>query len=540
MDWLRLSTLRLRPCARAIFVTLAALSAQLVLPAGSQAEVRFPYIAYVSSDGVYTRSGPGQRYYPTGQLPQGYAVEVYRHDQPGWCAVRPPENSFSWLAAHEVRLVDGQVAEVVADQAVARVGSTVSPARSAVQVMVPKGERVKVLAAGANDDPRWLRITAPAGEFRWVAARHLSLRPPVEANPPRQPARGWGAVDGHTGVPTRSGNQARVVPGAPGPPDFDHLRDAPPMHAGQTLGTAFRAPPRLAEQQLPDPDAMEVIAGSPAEMQLAQHQTQAQDSAPLRVADEAMRERDPVPSGTDPVAEPAVPRVRLPDLTATLADSSENVADLDLLLSQMVARPPRLWDLGPLQTKAEGLLESADSTAQRVRLRDLERRIARFRRVQQEYQQPHQRLAAASRDPFGSAGIGAPGSSPAGASGTPDEDGQLSRLVENVRQRVREDLRNASRNENAAIGSPGAAEKPLYDAVGRLKPVVSRREQAPPYALVDGKGRVVSFVTPTPDLNLQPYIGRHVGVHGNRGFMPEYRKAHVTAGRVSPIEGRLR
>jgi hypothetical protein len=74
-----------------------------------------------------------------------------------------------------------------------------------------------------------------------------------------------------------------------------------------------------------------------------------------------------------------------------------------------------------------------------------------------------------------------------------------------------------------------------YDAVGLLKPVVSRSDHSPHYALVDDKGKVVSFVTPTTDVNLQPYIGRRIGVNGTRGFMPEYRRAHVMANRITPI-----
>jgi hypothetical protein len=46
---------------------------------------------------------------------------------------------------------------------------------------------------------------------------------------------------------------------------------------------------------------------------------------------------------------------------------------------------------------------------------------------------------------------------------------------------------------------------------------------------------VVTFVTPSPDVNLQPYVGRRVGIAGNRGFIPEFNRAHVTAGRVQPI-----
>ena len=84
-----------------------------------------------------------------------------------------------------------------------------------------------------------------------------------------------------------------------------------------------------------------------------------------------------------------------------------------------------------------------------------------------------------------------------------------------------------------------AATEALYDAVGTLKPVVSRRDQAPRYALVDDHGDVVTFVTASADVNLQPYVGKRIGVRGNRGFMPEYRRAHVTASRVTPLEEKL-
>ena len=157
MDWPRLSIPH--RAMRALF-------ALALIPTLAQAEQQFSYVAYVSQDGTYVRSGPGQRYYPTGQVPQGYAVEVYRHDQSGWCAIRPTEDSFSWVSAHEVRRINDQIAEVTVKQTVARVGSTLSPMRSAVQVMLPRGERVAVLTAEPNDDPRWLRIAAPAGEFR--------------------------------------------------------------------------------------------------------------------------------------------------------------------------------------------------------------------------------------------------------------------------------------------------------------------------------------------------------------------------------------
>ncbi len=75
--------------------------------------------------------------------------------------------------------------------------------------------------------------------------------------------------------------------------------------------------------------------------------------------------------------------------------------------------------------------------------------------------------------------------------------------------------------------------------MGILRPVVSRRPGAPQFALVSPDGQVVAFVTPTPDVNLQPYIGQRIGVTGSRGYIPEFRRAHVTAGRVMPLQERI-
>lgn len=83
-------------------------------------------------------------------------------------------------------------------------------------------------------------------------------------------------------------------------------------------------------------------------------------------------------------------------------------------------------------------------------------------------------------------------------------------------------------------------ERPRFDGQGILRTVVSRRRDAPRYALVDKNNDVVSFITPSPGVNLQPFIGRMVGVTGTRGFMVDYKRDHVTAARVTPIQTALR
>ncbi len=275
-----------------------------------------------------------------------------------------------------------------------------------------------------------------------------------------------------------------------------------------------------AGDQTPLPEVT-VIAGSPAASQLIEtgasvNSPDTPNANPLELATGSL-----------------VPRVRLPGSTRQHGPASEDVQTLELLLSQMVTQPPRWWDLAPLQAEVAELLQQPADTvgsAERVELRTLQTKLERFAQVQQHYQQP----TVAHLDPTPAAPL--PVGSTAAEPTAPAPEDRLSQAVARVRQRVQQDLRPAGATDRRTV-TTAANTSPHYDAVGRLKPVVSRRPQAPPYALVNKQGEVVSFVTPEPDVDLQAYVGQYIGVAGTRGFLPEYRQAHVTAGRVSAVAG---
>src|SRR5262245_48013717 len=94
----------------------------LITTAGAIARAdEFPYTAYVNSDDVYVRSGPGRNYYPTEKLKKGDPVEVYRHDPGGWLAIRPTSASFAWVSQRHLDPTGEGVATVNSDRVVARV-----------------------------------------------------------------------------------------------------------------------------------------------------------------------------------------------------------------------------------------------------------------------------------------------------------------------------------------------------------------------------------------------------------------------------------
>lgn len=148
-----------------------------------------PYEARVTVGQVFTRSGPGENYYPTGYLSQGTIVEVYREDAGGWLAIRPPEGEFSLIRAENLAYRDDRtLAEVQAHDAGSYVGSQISDQHHVVHVKLDKSEPVEVLGILELRDPEsgkkeaWYRIAPPAGEFRWIS-KHF-----VEAVSPEPPA----------------------------------------------------------------------------------------------------------------------------------------------------------------------------------------------------------------------------------------------------------------------------------------------------------------------------------------------------------------
>jgi hypothetical protein len=163
---------------RACHAACAALA--VVLSALSLQADEFPYSAFVAAADVPVRSGPGEQFYPVLTMARGDAVEVWRHESGGWCAVRPPEGSFSWISADFVRAIDDRRGIVVGDQVNVRIGSKFSDVRDAIQVQAAEGEELTLIEArqpAGEGGSWWYKILPPAGEFRWIHSSQLVRHP---------------------------------------------------------------------------------------------------------------------------------------------------------------------------------------------------------------------------------------------------------------------------------------------------------------------------------------------------------------------------
>ena len=167
------------------YVTLAVFAA--VFAASAYAAEDFPYQAIINDDSVYIYSGPGSTHYTTDVFQRGDSVEVYQHLPGGWCAIRPPAGSFSWVPRAYVQPLGDGLAKIVSDDVASRIGSKLFPSqRSRTTVTLGSGKIVEILDMSA-DLGSWCKISPPSGEFRWVQTSFLSP-PEMVVHTPRMSA----------------------------------------------------------------------------------------------------------------------------------------------------------------------------------------------------------------------------------------------------------------------------------------------------------------------------------------------------------------
>lgn len=141
----------------------------------------------IAVDAAVVRSAPSDSAYSTGSVVRDRYVEAYFRDANGWCAIRPPQGSFSWINAKFVRRESDSVGRIVAasGKAVpARVGGATVEESAIVQVGLKNGRSVKILGeTRLPDGSTWLKIAPPAGEFRWLRSSDLLADPALAKLP---------------------------------------------------------------------------------------------------------------------------------------------------------------------------------------------------------------------------------------------------------------------------------------------------------------------------------------------------------------------
>ncbi len=170
------------------------------------------------------------------------------------------------------------------------------------------------------------------------------------------------------------------------------------------------------------------------------------------------------------------------------SSAGRELARLELDLSAMVVEDISVWSFDDLTRRANDLLQQAESPVERGHVRILLSKLERFDDIRQRHANLRKAGGEVAAMPV--------------ARGFPDR---------------RADISN-------------------FDGVGRLSPVISDKVGGPQYALVDDANAVISFVTAAPGVNLRLYVDHYVGVNGQRGYLTELQRQHISVQRVTVLD----
>jgi uncharacterized protein YraI len=178
---------------------LQALAICCLFASHADAQIRkFPYRAIVEANTVNIRSGPGRRYYATGRASRGEQIVVHRHDPGGWYMIAPPKGSFSWIRAEYVKKVSSQQGLVTENKVVVWVGSALSDDHNVKQRTLATDDRVEILGEAVfpvgGRPVRMYQIAPPRHEYRWISGKYLTpadqaVRRNRDRNPFQTPAQ---------------------------------------------------------------------------------------------------------------------------------------------------------------------------------------------------------------------------------------------------------------------------------------------------------------------------------------------------------------
>ncbi len=141
----------------------------------------FPYVAQITADDIYVRSGPGTNYYHCSKLNKGDKVVVVG-SKFSWSRIVPPEGSFSWISKQYVSIdpANPGIGVVTGDAVRVYAGSEAQkPIHSEkVHYKLNKSEKVKIIA-GKEEASDYYKIVPPSGAYLWVSTRYIESVGPV-------------------------------------------------------------------------------------------------------------------------------------------------------------------------------------------------------------------------------------------------------------------------------------------------------------------------------------------------------------------------
>ena len=207
----------------------------------------------------------------------------------------------------------------------------------------------------------------------------------------------------------------------------------------------------------------------------------------------------------------------------------------------MVTRPMQQWNFGELKDKVQYYISNGSSPTERGQARLLLERIGEFERhaMKSGYSLSSLNNGAAMGGPpvssvpaLGTNSVGA-GSFSAGAFGAGSPNGGS--FVSNPTSPTTAPVVTASFAAPATGSGSDTMAAKNFDATGWLVPVHAAQPGQPTHALTSDSGQIIAYVTALPGMNLDRFVNQAVGIHGLRGYLNEFRAAHIEAQNVTRL-----
>ncbi|MHC4636821.1 MAG: SH3 domain-containing protein [Planctomycetota bacterium] len=140
----------------------------------------FPYIAEITGNDIYVRSGPGTNYYFCSKLNKGDKITVVS-SKFSWSCILPPKGSFSLISKRYVNPdpVDPNIGIVKGDNVRVWAGSKHRKVMQSGHLQVKLDKDHKVRFAGKTEEEEYYKIDPPPGAYLYVSTRFTKPVSPV-------------------------------------------------------------------------------------------------------------------------------------------------------------------------------------------------------------------------------------------------------------------------------------------------------------------------------------------------------------------------
>ena len=76
---------------------------------------------------------------------------------------------------------------------------------------------------------------------------------------------------------------------------------------------------------------------------------------------------------------------------------------------------------------------------------------------------------------------------------------------------------------------------PRFDGAGIVQRAATAGTGTPGYVLITPQGRVLAYLQPVRGLNLEPFVGKAMGIYGQRSYRPDLRMDSIVVRSLTPV-----